>query len=237
MNKNIVVFQNVGKIYEPMHEVSLMSVNFSVQEGEFVCFIGPSGEGKTTILKIIAGIEKETSGTVEKPESVGMVFQSAALFPWLTVYQNIEIVLKAKQHSTNSIPKTIAEYLDMLRLTEFRDKRPSELSGGQKQRVGIARALSINPDVLLLDEPFSALDPKTTKELHDDLLKIWRDTGKTIIMVSHIIEEAISLSNTVILIKNKTVDQKFNINLNYPRHEQETEFTKEVNKIRKEFFK
>ncbi len=237
MNRNIITFSDVGKIYEPMRETALSHVSFSVQEKDFVCLIGPSGEGKTTILKIIAGLEKETSGAVKKPAGVSMVFQSSALFPWLSVYENIEIVLKAKKHPAHAIPKIVEEYLKMLDMTEFANKRPSELSGGQRQRVGIARALSVNPEVLLLDEPFSALDPKTTKELHDDLLKIWRQTGKTIVMVSHIIEEAISLSSKVLLIKNKTVSNSFDISLRYPRHEQEVEFTREVLKIRREFFK
>jgi NitT/TauT family transport system ATP-binding protein len=237
MEKNIITFENVGKIYEPVHETALKDISFSVKEGSFVCFIGPSGEGKTTILKIIADLEKQTSGEVKKPENISMVFQSAAIFPWLSVSENIEIVLKAKKHPKRDIKKTVEKYLDMLRLTPYADKRPSELSGGQRQRVGIARALSVDPEVLLLDEPFSALDPKTTKELHDDLLKIWRETGKTIVMVSHIIEEAISLANVVFLIKNKTIDKKFDIDMPYPRHEQETEFIKKVNEIRKEFFK
>ena len=237
MNRDIIIFKDVQKIYEPMHETAISDISFTVKEKDFVCLIGPSGGGKTTILKIIAGIEKETKGTVKKPSSVGMVFQSSALFPWLTVYENIEIVLKAKKHPAQAIPKIISQYLDMLAMNDFANKRPAELSGGQRQRVGIARALSINPDVLLLDEPFSALDPRTTKELHDDLLKIWKETGKTIVMVSHVIEEAISLASSVILIKNKTIDQIFPINLKYPRREQETEFIHEVSKIRKEFFK
>jgi NitT/TauT family transport system ATP-binding protein len=234
---NIVIFKDVGKIYQPMGETALSHVSFSVKKSDFTCLIGPSGEGKTTILKIIAGLEKETSGSVKKPASVSMVFQSFALFPWLSAYQNIEIVLKAQKHPAQNIPKIAGDYLKMLGMSEFAGKRPSELSGGQRQRIGIARALSVNPEVLLLDEPFSALDPKTTKELHDDLLRIWRETGKTIIMVSHIIEEAISLAGTVLLIKNKTVDQTFDIRMRYPRHEQEVDFTRDVNKIRKEFFK
>ena len=121
-------------------------------------------------------------------------------------------------------------------LTNFAQKLPSELSGGQRQRVGIARALAVNPEVLLLDEPFSALDAKTTSELHADLIKIWKETGKTIVMVSHLIEEAVSLSSKILLVKNKTIAHEFAINFPYPRREQQENFMSEVTKIRKEFF-
>lgn len=233
--KEVIVFKDVSKIYSAK-EVALMRVSFDVREGEFVCLIGASGSGKSTILKIIAGLEKESSGTVEKPDGISMAFQGAALFPWLTVYENIAFGARAMKMKDEEIRKQVERYATMLGLTDHLFKYPAALSGGQKQRVGIARALAVEPAVLLLDEPFSALDPKTTAELHDDVLKLWRETGKTILMVSHLIEEAVSLAGRIILVKDHTVANVFPVDLPYPRREQEGHFEKEVMKIRKEFF-
>ena len=236
-SNNLIVFDRVGKIYNPGNDIALSDVSFSVAEGEFVCVIGPSGCGKSTILKIIAGLEKETSGTVKKPEAVSMSFQAGALFPWLTTYDNVALGLRAKSIPEGAVKKEVEKYIQMTGLGGLADKYPAQLSGGQRQRVGIARALVVDPAVLLLDEPFSALDAKTTAELHDDIIKIWQETKKTMIVVSHLIEEAISLAEQVILIKNHTVDSIFPITLPYPRREQGTGFLQEVQKIRKEFFK
>jgi NitT/TauT family transport system ATP-binding protein len=255
----IIKFENVSKIYRGMKETAIINVNFYVNRGDFVCLVGESGGGKTTILKIIAGLEKETTGKVTKPDNVSMVFQSGAVLPWLSVFDNIALPLQVQKNSatsaekfaekpenkivrksaekTNSeIKKIVDEQMKIMGLTEFANKLPSELSGGQRQRVGIARALAVSPDVLLLDEPFSALDAKTTFELHADLLKVWKETGKTIVMVSHLIEEAVSLSSKILLVKNKTIAHEFPINFPYPRREQQENFMNEVAKIRKEFF-
>ena len=247
--EKIILFENVSKTYPSVKETVLKDVNFSVNTGEFVCMVGASGGGKTTILKIIAGLEKETTGTVIKPENVSMVFQSGAVLPWLSVFDNIALPLqvqknlprqglgeKSAKKSDAEIKKIVDEQMKIMGLTEFATKLPTELSGGQRQRVGIARALAVSPDVLLLDEPFSALDAKTTSELHIDLIKVWKETGKTIIMVSHLIEEAVSLSSKVLLVKNKTITHQFEINFPYPRREQQENFMNEVTKIRKEFF-
>jgi NitT/TauT family transport system ATP-binding protein len=254
-NDKIISFENVTKIYRPLRETALLNVNFSVSSGEFVCLVGASGGGKTTILKIIAGLEKQTFGKVTKPDNVSMVFQSGAVLPWLSVFDNIALPLQVQKNpatsaekstkkpenktarkSDSEIRKIVDEQMKIMGLSEFAQKLPSELSGGQRQRVGIARALAVNPDVLLLDEPFSALDAKTTSELHADLLKIWKETGKTIVMVSHLIEEAVSLSSRVLLVKNKKIAHEFPINFPYPRREQQENFMNEVTKIRKEFF-
>jgi len=288
-NNKIISFENVTKIYRPLRETALLNVNFSIASGEFVCLIGASGGGKTTILKIIAGLEKQTFGKVTKPENVSMVFQSGAVLPWLSVFDNIALPLliqktsaigqmengtmsqrdvlngkamsapgrsasaensaknsaekpenkttrKSSEKTNSEIKKIIDEQMHIMGLTEFSQKLPSALSGGQRQRVGIARALAVNPDVLLLDEPFSALDAKTTSDLHQDLIKVWQESGKTIIMVSHLIEEAVSLSSKILLVKNKTIAHEFPINFPYPRREQQENFMSEVTKIRKEFF-
>ncbi len=214
----------------------MADISLSVQTGEFVCLIGASGCGKTTILKIIAGLEKQTAGKVIKPEKISMCFQSGALFPWLSVFENVAMGLRQIGVSGEKLTHEVHKYLSMVNITELREKFPSELSGGQKQRVGIARALSVEPEVLLLDEPFSALDEKTTAELHDDMLKIWKETNKTIVMVSHIIEEAVTLGERVILIKEGKVVEDFKITLPYPRREQEADFAHQVMKIRRAFF-
>lgn len=233
----VIEFAHVGKRYAGEKLPALRNVNFVVDEGEFVCLVGPSGGGKTTILKIIAGLEQESSGRVKKPRSVSMAFQLGALFPWLSTFENVALGLRQKDGMTESIIARLADQqLEMLGMLQFRDKYPSELSGGQRQRVGIARALAVDPAVLLLDEPFSALDPKTTAELHDDVIKIWKRTHKTIVMVSHLIEEAVSLADRVILLREGTVDSIYQIELPYPRRENDG-FHHEVNRIRREFFK
>ncbi|MDE2213147.1 MAG: ABC transporter ATP-binding protein [Patescibacteria group bacterium] len=232
-----VAFEAVGKTYEPLGTVALRNASFRVSRGEFVCIIGPSGEGKSTILKIIAGLEHESSGSVRRPQRVSMAFQSGALFPWLTVEENIELGLRPMHLPNKKMTEIVRQQVELLELGGLEKKRPPELSGGQAQRVGIGRALAIDPDVLLLDEPFSALDPKTTAELHDDLIKIWEHTHKTIIMVSHNIEEAVSLADRVLLVREGQVEREYPVALPYPRREQGEAFLHIVQEIRKEFFK
>jgi len=234
---NIIIFDRVSKIYEPTKEVGLNDVSFSVRAGEFICIIGPSGCGKSTILKLVAGLTAASLGSVTKPDHVSMVFQSGALLPWLTVFENTALGLRAAKMPENEVRSISAKYIEMMGLGGLEKKYPRELSGGQRQRVGIARALAVNPEVLLLDEPFSSLDPKTTEELHEDIVKIWKETKKTIIMVSHLIEEAVSLADRVILVKDFAVDKIFPITLSRPRRENETEFAREVIQVRKEFFR
>ncbi|MEI6478995.1 MAG: ATP-binding cassette domain-containing protein, partial [bacterium] len=157
-NNKIIIFENVCKIYNGEKTEAVSDVSFSVSEGEFVCFIGPSGCGKTTILKMIADIEQSTTGKVTKPENVSMSFQFGALFPWLTVFENVAMGLRQKGVIDPKLTHEVHKYLSLMDILDLREKFPTDLSGGQKQRVGIARALAIEPDVLLLDEPFSALD-------------------------------------------------------------------------------
>jgi NitT/TauT family transport system ATP-binding protein len=233
---NIIEFSRVGKRYQGDSAPALRDVSFSVREGEFVVFVGPSGCGKTTVLKLISGLERPTSGELKKPDNVSMAFQSGALFPWLTVFENAALGLRQKGLPEHDISRIVEHELRTVSMLQFHDKYPAELSGGQRQRVGIARALAVDPQVLLLDEPFSALDPKTTSELHDDVLQIWRATKKTIVMVSHLIEEAVSLADRVILMREGRVDSEYPVTLPYPRRENDG-FHHEVMKIRKEFFK
>lgn len=234
---NIIEFKNITKQYNQSNFGVLRDISFAVKKGEFVCIIGTSGGGKSTILKLIAKLIEPSSGSINLPSKVSMVFQSTSLFPWLTVFENIAFGLQSSQLTKNETFKTVTEHIKMVGLNGFEERYPHELSGGQRQRVGIARALTVNPEVLLLDEPFSSLDPKTSHELHEDIISIWQKTGKTIIMVSHLIEEAVSLADRIFLIKNGTIEHFFTIDFSYPRREDAEKFSKKVNNIRKEFFK
>lgn len=194
--ENPIVLKKVSLSYD-QHNFVIQDFSLSINLGEFFCLIGPSGCGKSTVLKLMSGIEKPSSGQIVRPDQVGMVFQTGALLPWLTVEQNVAFAAKMKGFSSNKVAALTDKYLAMVGLEFFRNKYPRELSGGQRQRIGIARALSVESQVLLLDEPFSALDPLTTEELHKDLLEIWQKTKKTIVMVSHSIEEAVTLANRI----------------------------------------
>src|ERR1039458_2052753 len=154
-----IVFTNVNKSYETPPVYVVRDFSLSINRGEFFCLVGQSGCGKSTVLKMIAGIERPTSGTLVKPNHVGMVFQSYALLPWLTVEDNVSFAARMQKFDEEKIKDITARYLQMVHLEAFTRKYPRELSGGQRQRVGIARALAVESDVLLMDEPFSALDP------------------------------------------------------------------------------
>jgi NitT/TauT family transport system ATP-binding protein len=233
---SVIEFKKVMKQYEHGESPAVRDVSFAVEKGEFICIIGPSGCGKTTLLKMIAGLEAQTGGEVEKPQSVSMAFQQGALFPWLSVYENAALGLSVKDVPQPQIQQRVMNQLYAMQMEDFAQRHPAELSGGQRQRVGIARALAVDPEVLLLDEPFSALDPKTTAELHDDIIKVWREHKMTVVMVSHLIEEAVSLAGRIILMRDGTIDHTFSVDLPYPRRESDN-FHREVMKVRREFFK
>ena len=231
---NPIVLTNVSKAYEKASKTLVVNdFTLSINQGEFFCLVGPSGCGKSTILKMIAGLEESTAGEIIKPDHVGMVFQSGALLPWLTVEDNVSFAAKMAGLSSEKVKKVTKEYLKMVKLDDFKTKYPRELSGGQRQRVGIARALAVESDVLLLDEPFSALDPLTTDELHRDLLQIWKNTKKTILMVSHLLEEAVTLADRIGIMKEGRLKAVVVIELSRPRNEDQPNFLPEVEKIRK----
>jgi len=187
-------------------------VGFSIGKGEFVCIIGHSGCGKTTILNVLAGLDNPTSGHVFmegreiKGPSLerGVVFQSHALMPWLTVRRNIAFAVKSRWPDWNAkdVDTHVEKYVDLVGLTDSIDKKPSQLSGGMKQRVGIARAFSIQPKMLLLDEPFGALDALTRGSIQDELMRIVRETRQTVFMITHDVDEAIFLSDRILLMTN-----------------------------------
>jgi NitT/TauT family transport system ATP-binding protein len=228
----IIDFKSVFRVYKTAKVTAISDVSFSVNEGEFFCLVGPSGCGKSTILRLIGGIEPITSGTMDKPDEVSMVFQSGALLPWMSVEENVSLVNKAKGLSRMKIDEQTTKYLKMVDLEAFRFRYPRELSGGQKQRVGIARALAVEPKVLLLDEPFSALDPVTTDELHECLLKIWQETKKTIVMVSHSIEEAVLLSDKIAVMQQGGIKEISEVNLKRPRNSESKDFLQLLDRIK-----
>jgi len=187
-------------------------VNFEIAQGEFVCIIGHSGCGKTTILNVLAGLESASSGDVfmDRREVVGpslergVVFQGHALMPWLTVRKNIAFAVRSKWPDWNAaqVQEQVEKYVDMVGLSAAIDKKPSALSGGMKQRVGIARAFAIQPKMLLLDEPFGALDALTRGTIQDELMAIVRQTQQTVFMITHDVDEAILLADRILLMSN-----------------------------------
>lgn len=228
-----IVFTNVKKSYETPPVYVVHEFSLSVNRGEFFCLVGPSGCGKSTVLKMIAGIENPTGGALVRPNHVGMVFQSYALLPWLTVEDNVAFAARMQRFDEEKVKDVTGRYLRMVHLEAFTRKYPRELSGGQRQRVGIARALAVESEVLLLDEPFSALDPIIVDELHADLLEIWEATKKTIVMISHHFEEAVVLADRIGIMKDGTLEEIIPITLPRPRSEDQTPFMLAVKQVRR----
>ncbi len=199
--------KGVTKIYTESKKQTLAidHVDFDVLENEFVCIVGPSGCGKSTLLKMIGGLDDISEGSIildnrelDGPgKDRGMVFQGYSLFPWMTVEDNIRFGLKLKKMPKEEQDKIVDKYLEIIGLTQFRNSLPKELSGGMKQRVAIARALANQPEVLLMDEPFGALDPHTKSIMQQLMRKIWQNEHPTIIFVTHDIEEAVFLSTRI----------------------------------------
>ncbi len=191
---------------EPTHALS--DINVTIKRGEFVSIVGPSGCGKTTLLKVLAGLIPKTEGVVRVagrdvdgplPE-VGMVFQAATLLPWRTILQNVMVPVQVQRLNTTQYRTRAKNLLQMVGLEDFADKYPHELSGGMQQRAGICRALVHDPAVLLMDEPFGALDAMTREYMNVELLRIWRESGQTIVFVTHSISEAVFLSDRVVVL-------------------------------------
>ncbi len=218
----VVMLKNLSKFYHtPGGETeALRDINFSVAEKEFVSIIGPSGCGKSTILSIIAGLEKPSGGQVtilsgNNKTDIGYMLQQDHLFPWLTVRQNALLGLDIRKEKTKETEKRVDVLLKQYGLENFKNRSPIELSGGMRQRAALIRTLAIDPSVLLLDEPFSALDYQTRLTVSDDIYRIIKKENKTAILVTHDISEAISLSDRVIVLTNRpaTVKKIYDINL------------------------
>jgi NitT/TauT family transport system ATP-binding protein len=201
-DNTVVSLRGVTKVYDN-GVAALGPVDLDVARGEFVSLLGPSGCGKSTALRLIAGLSAATSGTVKvaggKPSAIGFVFQEPTLMPWTTIGQNVRLPLKLGRMSGESADARVGAALAQVGLTEFADAYPRELSGGMKMRVSLARALVTDPDILLMDEPFAALDEITRFRLNNDLLALWRDLRKTVIFVTHSVFESVYLSQRVIV--------------------------------------
>jgi len=208
--------------------VALDDINLKVRPGEFVCVVGPSGCGKSTLLHLIAGLHSPTSGSVLVDDKLVdgpgtdriLIFQELGLFPWLTVGANVEFGMKMKGISKAERREKTQYYLRLVHLSQFKDSYTHQLSGGMRQRVALARALATEPDVLLMDEPFAALDAQTRDLLHDELERIWAETGRTIIFVTHNVREAVRLGDRVVLFTFRPGRVKREIAIDLPRPRQ-----------------
>jgi NitT/TauT family transport system ATP-binding protein len=225
----------------------LNGVNLKIKEGEFVTIVGPSGCGKSTLLNIIAGLDRPDSGSVIIRGAVAsndtaltkriMIFQEGALFPWLNVQDNVEFGLNIAKMPKEKSGQVADKYIEMVGLSKFSESFVHQLSGGMKQRVAIARALAIEPEVLLMDEPFAALDVQTRNLLHEELVGIHKTTGKTILFVTHNINEAILLGDRVIILSSvlKNIKKEFRIDLPQPRDPESPELYEIKKQILREF--
>jgi len=208
--------------------VALESVSLDIQDEEFVTVVGPSGCGKTTLLNVIAGLEKATGGEVlvdgqkvsgPSPER-GVIFQQYALFPWLTVRENVEFGLKLARKSRKETREIAEHFIELVGLTQFADALPKMLSGGMKQRCALARAYAVNPKLLLMDEPFGALDALTRVNLQGQLLQTWQSEKRTVMFITHDVDEAVFLANRVVVMAAKPgrIKEIIEVDLPYPRH-------------------
>jgi len=222
----------------------LDKIDLQIRDGEFICLLGPSGCGKSVLLWLLAGFEKPTKGKIliynnqlQNPSKERiMIFQDYALFPWRTVKGNIEIGLEAEPLSKQSKEKSVLKYLKMIRLTKFKNWPIHKLSGGMQQRVALARALVANPKILLMDEPFAALDSQHRAIMRKELIRIWKETKKTILFVTHSISEAIYLADRIYVLTSRPAKVKEEIEVGLPRprdpfHRRFVNLKKKINKL------
>jgi NitT/TauT family transport system ATP-binding protein len=231
-----IVVRGVEKVFrtEGRELVALSNIDLEIRQGEFVCLLGPSGCGKSTLLNAIAGFVVPTAGEIlidGRPVGApgpdrGMVFQEYALFPWMTVAENVAFGLEIRKEPRAEVDRRVGELLALFGLSEFRDRFPKDLSGGMRQRVAIARVLALDSPMLLMDEPFGALDALTRRNLQDELLRIWADLRKTIVFVTHNIEEAIYLADRVMVMTYRpgTIKRVEPIELPRPRDTSAADF-------------
>jgi NitT/TauT family transport system ATP-binding protein len=212
---------------------ALQNIDLEIDQGEFVCIVGPSGCGKSTLLHLLAGLDRPTTGeiTVDGSPVKGpgtdriLLFQELGLFPWLTVRQNVEFGLKMAGVSKIERRDQARVFLRMVHLSHFEDHYIHQLSGGMKQRVALARSLALRPKILLMDEPFAALDAQTRDMLHDELERIWKETSPTIVFVTHNVREAVRLGDRVLLMSFRPgrIKKQFQVNLQRPRHVEDSD--------------
>lgn len=241
-----LVLKNISKSFLTKHKEThtLERVNMEIKTGEFICILGPSGCGKSTLLNIIAGLENASEGQIflndqevnEPGPDRAMMFQESALFPWLRVLDNVEFGMKMTGVEKEIRREKALKYLKMVHLIKFQNSFIHELSGGMKQRVALARALTLDSEVLLMDEPFAALDSQTKSILQIELQRIWLETKKTIIFVTHNVEEAVLLADRVVVMTANPGQIKavFNIQLSRPRQVEDLDLAYMIAKIMKE---
>ena len=239
-----IVVDGVDKQYDGEQGTvqALAGVDFDVDPGEFVCIVGPSGCGKTTLFRILAGLEAATSGEVRLDERVvtgptpdmGIVFQEYHLFPWQTVRENVAFGLEQTDVSSEERDRRVAHLVDLVGLEGFEDSYPKALSGGMKQRVALARALAIDPALLLMDEPFGAVDAQTRERLQGELLEIWAETAKTILFVTHDVEEAITLADRIVVMAKEpgSIREILTVDLERPRERSDPAFGEYYRRVR-----
>lgn len=220
-----VVIKKLTKVFNNRLKIviALENLDLSVKEGEFLCIVGPSGCGKTTLLRILAGLEKQSRGKVviraknpEKPLT-SMVFQGESIFPWMTVIENVAYSLRIRGISTKERHEIAGHYLKLMGLSGFAQAYPYQLSGGMKQRINVARAFVSDPEILLMDEPFGALDEQNRLILQQELLKIWEGSGKTSLFITHSIDEALILGDRVMVMTANPGKVKAIVPVNIPR--------------------
>jgi len=221
--------ESVSKIFALVGNettVALQDVSLDVQKGEFLTIVGPSGCGKTTLLRILAGLESQTSGQIKIQNTdptgplTAMVFQEQSIFPWMTVEQNVAYGPRLRGIPPRAYQETVRYYLDKVGLTRFAHAYPRQLSGGMKQRVSVARAFANDPQILLMDEPFGSVDEQTRILLQEELLRIWEESRKTVVYVTHSIDEALVLGDRIIVISARPGHVKAEIPVNLPRPRQ-----------------
>ncbi len=238
-----VVVDGVSKRYGGEDAVqALDGVEFGVDDGEFVCVVGPSGCGKTTLFRIIGGLESATAGEVrlsgapvtEPSPDLGIVFQEYHLFPWLRVRENVAFGLEQQDVGAEAREERVDAMLDLVGLRDAADSYPTALSGGMKQRVGIARALAVDPEILLMDEPFGSVDAQTRSMLHEELLSIWTETGKTVLFVTHDVDEAVTLADRIVVMGADPghVREIVDVGLDRPRDRTDEAFAEQVAYVR-----
>jgi NitT/TauT family transport system ATP-binding protein len=222
-----ITIQNVHKVFQSGgQEVhALQAIDLEIPRGEFICLLGPSGCGKSTLLNAVAGFSLPSAGTItvdgvpitDPGPDRGMVFQEYALFPWMTVAQNVAFGLQIKKAAAPAIEQKVDELLSLLHLQDFRHRYPKDLSGGMRQRVAIARVLAIDSPIMLMDEPFGALDALTRRNLQDELLRLWVELKKTILFVTHSIEEALYLADRTVVMTYRPGTIKRDLVIDLPR--------------------
>jgi NitT/TauT family transport system ATP-binding protein len=223
--QHAIEIQDLTKQFNKLDPVVIDGFSLNVKQGEFVSLLGASGCGKSTLLNILAGLDFASSGIVKVSQKPALMFQDASLFPWLTAGQNIELALRISGVGKDDRKAKAQELLELVHLPTAYAKRPHELSGGMRQRVAIARALAQKRSILLMDEPFAALDAITRDFLHEELISIWEKTGLTVVFVTHNVREAVRLGERVLLMSSKPgrLLQEWQIKLTEPRKIDSTE--------------